>query len=289
MDARLTELEMLSRIERQGALSIGPLHGAERELVAFLALRGYVNDLDIPWQHGAIGGGLPGESKLERQLHQWRIDSLSQILGGQPVLLRITHAGRVRMAELSEAFRSARIREPFGILWDGRHFDPDLRIQLLNASVQVPLAVAYMDLNGMKNVNDTHGHDAGDLVMRAYFNSLSTVLADKADAYRLGGDEVGVILPSLSKVEAVTILKKVCVLLMSERLRHRDSELPRVSIAIGMVITSDPSSSVLDLRQKADKHMYRAKVFTKDRPSRPSSLAIDGDDNIQEFQFQGSN
>ena len=133
-DARINEPEMLARIERQGVLvSVYPFKGAERDLVAFLASRGYVNDLNIPWVHGApiTGGGLPGQSELERRLQQWRIDTLSQVLGGQSVSLQITHAGRVRMAELNEAFRSARIREPFGILWDGRHFESDLRIRLL--------------------------------------------------------------------------------------------------------------------------------------------------------------
>lgn len=285
-DARLSELEMLSRIERQGALSVGPLKGAERDLVAFLASRGYVNDLNIPWQHGrAVGGGLPGESELERRLQQWRLDTLSQILGGHPVVLQITHAGRVRIAELNEAFRSARIREPFGILWDGRHFEPDLRIRLLNASSDSPLVLVYMDLNGMKNMNDTQGHDAGDLVLRAYFNALSTALADRAEAYRLGGDEAGIILSTFSKEDALAVVKNVCLLFMGEHLRYRDSNLPRVSIAAGMVMTSNPSHLVPELRKSADTQMYRAKGFTKTKTPRPSSLAIEDDNDIREFQF----
>lgn len=286
MDARLNELEMLTRIERQGVLVVGPLKGAEKDLVAFLIWRGYVNDLNIPWQHGrpTTAGGLPGESGLERRLHQWKIDALSQVLGGMPITLQITHAGRVRMSELNEAFRSARIREPFGILWDGRHFDSDLRIRLLDASSDSPLTIVYMDLNGLKNVNDTIGHDAGNLVVRAYFAALATGLADRADAYRLGGDEVGIILSSFLKADAVALVKKICLLLMGERLRYLETELPKVSVAAGMVITLNPSDSVRDLRQKADKQMYRAKASTKSKPHRPSSLAIEGENDIQEFQ-----
>jgi hypothetical protein len=47
--------------------------------------------------------------------------------GGRDVTLQITHSGRVRMAELRE-FRSAKLREQYEILWDGRYFDTDLRI-----------------------------------------------------------------------------------------------------------------------------------------------------------------
>lgn len=283
-DARLSELEMLARIERQGSLPVGPLKGAERDLVAFLASRGYVNDLNIPWQHGrSVGGGLPGESELERRLQQRRIDTLSQILGGQLVVLQISHAGRVRIAELNEAFRSSRIREPFGILWDGRHFDPDLRIRLLNASSESPLFLVYMDLNGMKGINDTAGHDAGDLVLRAYFNALSTGLADRADAYRLGGDEVGIILSDISEDDAVAMVKNVCLLFMGDRLLYLGSDLPRLSISAGMVTASSPSRSVHALRDGADTQMYRAKESTKTKTPRPSSLAIEDHSDIQEF------
>lgn len=136
MDARLSELEFLSKVEREGSLETGPLIGTERDLVAFLALRGFVNDLSIPWQHGdgRISTGLVGESQLKRLLHQQRIEVLSRVLGGKGASLRITHAGRVRIAELTQELRSASIREQFGILWDGRHFDQDLRIRLLDAS-----------------------------------------------------------------------------------------------------------------------------------------------------------
>ena len=286
MDARLTELEILTRIGQQESLSVPPLTGEKRDLIAFLVWRGYVNDLNIPWEHGHAGHGLPGESILERQLHQSRIDTLSQILGGQPALLRITHAGRVRIAELTEAFRSSRIREPFGILWDGRHFDSDLKIRLLDASSSSLLAVIYMDLNGMKDVNDKYGHYAGDLVIRAYFTAVSTGLDDKADAYRLGGDEVGIVLSSTSRSDAVAMVRKVCLLLMSEHLRYNDLVLPRVSIAAGMVVTPNPSDSVLDLKNKADHEMYKAKEFTNDKPSRPSSLAIASENDVQEFHFE---
>jgi diguanylate cyclase (GGDEF)-like protein len=146
-----------------------------------------------------------------------------------------------------------------------------------------------MDLNGLKNVNDTIGHDAGDLVLRAYFNALATGLADRADAYRLGGDEVAIILSGLSKAEVVALVKKVCLLLMGEHLRHLDSELPKVSISAGMVITTNPSDSGPDLRQTADRQMYRAKASTKSKPFRPSSLAIEGNNDIQEFQLERAN
>jgi hypothetical protein len=57
VDARLTELEFLAKIARQSLLEVGPLTGADRDLVAFLASRGYVNDLIFH-----------GRAKIHRQL-----------------------------------------------------------------------------------------------------------------------------------------------------------------------------------------------------------------------------
>lgn len=285
MDARLKELELLTQIDRQGSLEVGPLSGAERDLVAFLASRGYVNDLNVPWQHeeSQLSTALPGESQLERLLHQQKIEALSRTLGGQIVCLKITHAGRLRMAELAQAFRSERVREQYGILWDGRHFDPDLRVHLL-AAIESPVVMVYIDLNGLKAVNDTLGHNAGTVVIQAYFHALAASLADRGEAYRLGGDEVGVILPGVSLAQAITVVREASLRLMSERLRYGELEIPRVSIASGMVVTSSPATTVQVLRETADHAMYKAKEFTKDRRPRPSSLVVEGENDIQLFQ-----
>jgi|SRR5712692_7858788 len=89
MDARLKELELLSTIDCSGRFSLGPLVGAERDLVAFLVSNRYVNDLNVSWQHGEkLSTGLPGESELERKLNYERVEALSKILGGQEVSLK---------------------------------------------------------------------------------------------------------------------------------------------------------------------------------------------------------
>jgi hypothetical protein len=157
MDIRLRELEFLADVDRGGRLTVGPLSGSEKDLAAFLVFNGYVNDFRVSWVHDerCFPNSLPGESVLERKLHSERINTLSRVLGDRDVSLEITHAGGVRMAELRHALRSDKLREQHGILWDGRHFDMDLRVALLEASDSTPLAVAYFDLNGFKAVNDT--------------------------------------------------------------------------------------------------------------------------------------
>ena len=91
----------------------------------------------------------------------------------------------------------------------------------LEASEQTPVAVAYLDLNGLKAINDTRGHDAGDVVLKAYFQDASSALADRGDGYCLGGDEVGLILPRCSREEAVKTICHACLLL---QIRVRNSQ-----------------------------------------------------------------
>jgi GGDEF domain-containing protein len=76
--------------------------------------------------------------------------------------LRLTHAGRVRISELKQALRTGRIREQYGILWDGRHLETDLQIAVVDANEHAPLSVAFMDLNGLKSINDLVGHEGVD-------------------------------------------------------------------------------------------------------------------------------
>ena len=293
MDARFLELELLSKLDHQGSFDTSQRHSVEnslqrteRDLIKFLLLQDFVAGQDIPWQHREnqrTSSGIPGESELERLLHQQKTDLLSAILGGRSVTLIITHAGRVRMAELAQDLRSAKIRESYGILWDGRHCDQDMKIRLLDASDSSPVTVAYLDLNGMKYVNDNFGHNAGDVVIRAYLHAIETGLKDKGDAYRVGGDEVVIAFQGCSIDEAKETIQRISRLLMSESLKYGENSIPKVSIAAGIVVARNVNVKTESLREQAEKKMYMAKESTKNKSPRPSSLAIEGENGIFEF------
>src|SRR5207244_5458270 len=63
-----------------------------------------------------------------------RIDPLARVMGGQQVTLRISHKGRVRLAELEQGLKTGRDREPFNILFGKRHIIPDLLIALASTT-----------------------------------------------------------------------------------------------------------------------------------------------------------
>ena len=281
-DARLEELQLLSEIDRCGEVSFRcDMTGAKHDMIANLVAAKLITDPSMKWQHNEsmTFSGLPGESLLERILHQTWTTLLSRVLGHQTVQLAITHKGRIRLSELKQALRSGREREPFGILWDTRHWQQDLQITVLDARENSPVAVPYLDMNGLKQLNDKHGHDAGDLALKTYFQSVASTLADRGHAYRLGGDEVLVVLPNHNLVSAVRIIRAMCNKLMSER-PETIHENVSLSIAAGIVISTEPTESPKKLRSDADTVQYKAKEHSKTITPRPSGIAVDGQELI---------
>jgi diguanylate cyclase (GGDEF)-like protein len=270
-DARLEELKLLSELDHRGGLTITLPEGPYRDMIAFLVYERFVTAFNLPWRDTSW-------RLLEAHLHECWVKGLSDVLTGQSVHLELTHKGRVRLSELKQALTTGRTRETFGILWEGRHLETDLQIAILDASEDLPLSLGYLDMNGLKQINDTIGHDAGDLALRAYFQAVSTVLADKGEAYRTGGDEVIAVLPSHKLEKATGRLQKVCRLVMGEKIEFAGHKLSPLSLSVGIVTTIDAKTKHIELRQRAEKAMYRAKKEPHGPEGlRPSAIAAEED------------
>ena len=121
------------------------------------------------------------------------------------------------------------------------------------------LAVCFLDLDGFKPINDEHGHEAGDHVLKVVSERLQESLRGNDIVARLGGDEFVVVLTHLS--DAVVVRDTLQRLL--ERLRSPitliDGAVASISASLGIALCpSDGESSALLLR-RADEAMYAAK------------------------------
>jgi diguanylate cyclase (GGDEF)-like protein len=292
-DARVEELKLLSWVARHGSLwfNTEPSVAWQDLLVALvsgellttfrlqLARFGWA-DSPNPSPDVVGSSGMPGESNLERAMVIAKLRAVHALYENRcPERFRLTHAGRVRLSELKQAIRSGREREPFGILWDVRHWEQDLQVAILDVNEDTPLALAYLDMNGLKQVNDTYGHDAGDLALRTYFQAVASALGDRGQAYRLGGDEVLVVMPDQSQLIAGRVLEFACNKLMSERLWRSDLNAV-LSIAAGIIVCTDPTASPANLRSSADREQKRAKERSKQGTPRPSVIAINGQPDL---------
>ncbi|MFP5259643.1 MAG: diguanylate cyclase domain-containing protein [Acidobacteriota bacterium] len=121
-----------------------------------------------------------------------------------------------------------------------------------------PVALLFCDLNRFKAVNDTHGHETGDAVLR----DVARAMAVRVRAYdllaRLGGDEFVVLLPDAGPPEAAVMAERIrqCVVEVAQ-----DRELsgnPGLSVSVGLAMHT-PGQSIDDLVRLADAAMYADK------------------------------
>ena len=126
------------------------------------------------------------------------------------------------------------------------------------------VALMYMDLDGFKEVNDTHGHAFGDLVLQAVAERLSGLLRPTDTAGRLGGDEFVVLCGNVRGGEptAVGVARRLCdTMALPIEVSGRPVSCPA---SIGLVCTSEPAEPE-SLLARADAALYRAKRAGKGR------------------------
>jgi diguanylate cyclase (GGDEF)-like protein len=123
-----------------------------------------------------------------------------------------------------------------------------------------PLALMYMDLDNFKVINDTHGHQTGDAVLRLVADAMRSSVRQADVVGRLGGDEFAVLMPETDSALADAAAKRLIV-----GLRNVFKGTPNVTASIGVVSCTATDASTDDLLRRADQAMYDAKKSGKDR------------------------
>lgn len=130
---------------------------------------------------------------------------------------------------------------------------------------QEKLAVAYLDLDGFKTINDNHGHDVGDLVLKTVATRMKQALREGDTLARLGGDEFVAVLINLTGPEASEQLLLRLLEAAAEPARIGDLQL-QVSTSIGVTFYPQADDIEADqLLRQADQAMYQAKLAGKNR------------------------
>jgi diguanylate cyclase (GGDEF)-like protein/PAS domain S-box-containing protein len=128
---------------------------------------------------------------------------------------------------------------------------------------QQKLAVLFVDLDRFKNINDTLGHDAGDLALQEISSRMRGCLRESDTVARMGGDEFYILIEDLLDSEhAARIARKILV--EAARPFHIQQQECRLSASIGIAIYPEDGADALTLLKNSDIAMYRAKTGSKD-------------------------
>ncbi|HEX5182795.1 MAG TPA: diguanylate cyclase [Allosphingosinicella sp.] len=186
------------------------------------------------------------------------------IAGAAGALLSAMRASRAKNVVVAE-LRRASTTDELTQLPNRRHFLARLAEELARAQRHgEPLAVALLDIDHFKRINDTYGHAAGDLVLKETASVLRAATRTEESIGRIGGEEFAVVMPA-TEVHAA---RRAC-----ERLRAaqngRTFALPsgdevRVTLSGGVAI-AHPGEPIQQLMARADHALYEAKRQGRDR------------------------
>ena len=142
--------------------------------------------------------------------------------------------------------------DPLTGLPNRRSFEESARRELARADrLRSPLALAVIDLDDFKLVNDEHGHAAGDLALRSVATAAGQTFRSADTAARVGGDEFALLLPDVDETAARTALERFQVSLL-------DDDTRPLSCSIGFVLVAGGDLS--DALRCADQALYLAKA-----------------------------
>ncbi|WP_242875280.1 GGDEF domain-containing protein [Butyrivibrio sp. INlla14] len=117
---------------------------------------------------------------------------------------------------------------------------------MLLVDMSTTVGVCYSDINGLKNVNDEQGHEAGDELLKNTADIFASVFKKKY-CYRIGGDEFIVIMPEVDEDIFETMVHKL------------KTKLKAISVSIGYIWSSD-SKNIKNIVREADEAMYGSKA-----------------------------
>jgi two-component system cell cycle response regulator len=134
------------------------------------------------------------------------------------------------------------------------------------ASRGKPLAVLILDIDYFKSINDTHGHDCGDDVLREFAIRVRKSIRGIDLACRMGGEEFVVVMPETDMAVAATVAERLRRRIASEPfpIEHAQKKID-VTISIGIAAMESAHDTAAQLLKRADQALYRAKRDGRNR------------------------
>lgn len=166
-----------------------------------------------------------------------------------------------RMVEQDEDIRQrlgfAAIRDSLTGLYNKRHFDYMLAREIHRCGADGGcVGLIMIDLDRFKQINDSYGHQAGDLVLQEVAAVIASSVRAKDSAFRYGGEEFAVLLPGASPIAVNRVAHR-----LREAIGARSYSYGEVTASVGWSFYPDHARTPRDLVYQADAAMYEAKAL----------------------------
>ena len=185
----------------------------------------------------------------------WNLSPWLMLPGVAPLVLIY------RALTVPELQREAQTDEKTG-LWNARHFGRLFTSELEKATDQArPLALIMADLDLLRNINNTYGHLAGDVVLAGVAKVIRDNIRETDFAGRFGGEEFAVVLPGAGELEARSTADRLRRAVEEARFVVTSSPVPiGVTMSLGISIFPHHAASTKDLIHEADVALYQSKL-----------------------------
>ena len=167
---------------------------------------------------------------------------------------------------LNEALREQAIQDPLSGLLNRRYLYEYLPPMLQHAiRAKQSLCICMIDIDYFKRVNDLHGHDAGDEVIKSIGAILKNGIRDSDIACRYGGEEFVIVLIGTDLQHAITTMEHIRVQVKNTQIFVQNHPLPPLTISIGIAEAPCHGETINDILRAADSALYSAKELGRDR------------------------
>jgi two-component system cell cycle response regulator len=188
-----------------------------------------------------------------------------KILVGSTTILKFTYHDNLDEIFQKQMYESA-LRDGLTKAFNKKYFTDRLESELTFAlRHESPLVLVMFDIDHFKKVNDTHGHQAGDLVLSEISTLLTGALRAEDVFARYGGEEFAVICRGTDLTQASIVGERMRKAVEKHRFTFEGTHIP-VTISVGIAGLPDPAvKDATDLVARADKALYQSKHGGRNR------------------------
>lgn len=184
-------------------------------------------------------------------------------------------AEQISLAIANVKLRDQSIRDPLTGLFNRRYLMETCRREFSRAArIGQCVSILSIDVDHFKQLNDHHGHDAGDTVLRTIGECLQQFFRDEDVPCRFGDEEFVVILPGTTPEAAIRKAEDLRIKIEGLAVRYLEGHLPRTTISVGVAAFPRSGATPQEVLKAADEALYRAKESGRNRVQVAPSLAV---------------